>query len=166
MLVVAMCACSVTKTPQMTAMTLHGMLMMDEYPIRVIEYREFLYYQSTDSKKMLVPADSEARFYLNDPHNLEKPVRGINAEQALAYCQWRSQVWNQKGDGHRYRFRLPTVEEMRESDVDFGAGFLSRELAVADEGVIAYGEGFESPDVATKKGDAVGFRCMAEVVPL
>jgi len=113
-----------------------------------------------------VPTDAGARFHLNNRHMLQQPVRGLNAEQAQAFCKWRSQVWNQRGDGHRYRFRLPTVEELRECKMDFGGGVLDRELARSHDDVVAYGEGYESPDVATAKGSIVGFRCMVEVVPL
>lgn len=49
--------------------------------------------------------------YYSHPAFADFPVVGITQAQALAYCDWKSAMWNAADKANEYTFSLPTVAE-------------------------------------------------------
>jgi formylglycine-generating enzyme required for sulfatase activity len=123
---------------------LHDNLFIDETEIRNLDYLEFLYWinrHEPQKMKALLPDTLVWRdksvynepyvdYYLRHPAYWEYPVVGISYEQAVEFCQWRSDRVNEfiyirdhkikskdyRGDSiyphpEVMHFRLPTKEE-------------------------------------------------------
>lgn len=128
-LLVVCVACTATK-PEMllSGMNVHESYLIDDDVISVIEYKEFVYFQEEEDKSQWLPISNEALEYFEKVENLHQPVRGISVNQALAYCDWRSKVWNEKNLGYTFEYRLPTRRELSESPLTLNEELLTGEL--------------------------------------
>lgn len=94
-------------------------LLIDECEVTNISWNEFLFYfkktnSSAEYKKMLPRQDKQPiENYLNDPFFRFYPVVGISYQQALAYCEWRTELLNQRLIDENYKIicRLPSIKE-------------------------------------------------------
>ncbi|MDD3688284.1 MAG: SUMF1/EgtB/PvdO family nonheme iron enzyme [Bacteroidales bacterium] len=118
-------------------------LYVDVTEIRVLDWREYMYWNKklygaeSDEYKQTIPDttvwrtsiyEQVAKSYFNHPAYHEYPIVGISFEQAVAYCEWRSQRVNYMiyirenkipfqltddttGVPQIYKYRLPTKIE-------------------------------------------------------
>ena len=129
--------------PPHNGVHMHDSIFMDESEIANIHWLEYLFYVKKDSSHefylsqlpdtsvwefRLAPEDSTGHFadhYLRYPGFRYFPVVGVNYEQVVNYCRWRSAAVNLvigKDERHKIRkkfdhydvsveYRLPTKEE-------------------------------------------------------
>lgn len=98
-------------------------LFLDATEVANIHWLEYEYYIRADSgdayADMNIPNQELTKNYRPDyysnPDYRYFPVIGITYEQAMNYCDWRSEVVNikleEQGVIHRVKFRLPTEKE-------------------------------------------------------
>lgn len=98
---------------------------VDKTEIQNIHWLEYIYHkgQTLDSIEIQKLLPDSTNFWYSIPENRFKPIVLITYEQALDYCQWRSQVVSEK-IGKKVTYRLPTkiewkdiVEELIKYDV-------------------------------------------------
>ena len=156
-------ACSVRPPGQhLTGMTSQGDIYIDEDPISVMEYKEFIYFQPDAEKAQWMPQAEEALDFLDPIDNLPKPVIGLSAEQVMAYCRWRSEIWNAKDIDARFEFRLPTTEERLALQSKTPDNFLTSEYVDSDGSYVILN--LEERSVSTyPDAGQVGFRCVATI---
>lgn len=111
-------------------------------------------------------------FNLIDPNHelFNFPIIGLDIEQCLAYCQWRSKKVNQNNKGKSIRFELPTAKDYESKLV------LQKTKQTKDKAPFAYTKNSKHKilgiytnvaellaDGTIQKGDVpfVGFRCKA-----
>ena len=92
-------------------------LYINTNEITILDWTEFLYYIEKDSSevfvKQMLPA-KELNYYKGQ--NRRIPITQITYEQALAFCQWRTDFSNRmvfNDLGLKVVFRLPTEEEFK-----------------------------------------------------
>lgn len=89
-----------------------------------LDYREFLYHLKSNGKTVELSAcgiDNTLWSEIDENDNTlyskkysmmdEYPVVNISKEAATLYCEWLSEVWNNKQDKYTVEFRLPTKNE-------------------------------------------------------
>ncbi|SFC76878.1 hypothetical protein SAMN05421780_109145 [Flexibacter flexilis DSM 6793] len=74
---------------------LNDSLFIDEQIITVLDWKEYVYYQTQDNQKAILPDTAiryKGRNYYNSGDFDEYPVLGIDEKAINAYCVWRSQL--------------------------------------------------------------------------
>jgi formylglycine-generating enzyme len=133
-----------TNFPNLGIVWLRDSLYIDEHEVRNIDYIEFLYWtgrmqperyvsllpDTIDRTKKLHWSEPYVEYYLRHPAYRNCPVVGVSYEQAVAFCEWRTNMVNRflyirdnpkvvkevhwdsvKVFPKRLHFRLPTKEE-------------------------------------------------------
>jgi formylglycine-generating enzyme required for sulfatase activity len=97
-----------------------GNLWVDETEVTVNEYRQFLNDLPEKDKKQYQPDvtvfknidPTVMNLYFTHPVYDNFPIVGINYEQALAFCKWRTDIYNKDPNNRlKVTFTLPTAEE-------------------------------------------------------
>ncbi len=125
-----------TKTPPGTV-KLNDSLFIDETEIANVHWREFIYALENIEKDSIgainnlpdttvwakdttITFDIRYDYYFRHPSFNYRPVVGVTYEQAVAFCEWRTNAVNRLFErepkqnpfqGKKYRYRLPTIEE-------------------------------------------------------
>lgn len=118
---------------------LHENIFIDQTEVANMHWLEYLYYLERDSSLSVYlralpdttvwdAIDTSGHYkenYFRGPPYRYFALVGISYEQALDYCQWRSDVVNAKiaedaqkegrSPSHRFVFRLPTIDEWEEA---------------------------------------------------
>jgi formylglycine-generating enzyme required for sulfatase activity len=136
----------------------HDGTMIDERPITVMEYKEFIFYQRGERKQYLLPIpEDNLKFYL-DTKNHHKSVKGISFDKAKAYCDWRSDVWNSKGLDYHFTYKLPAYSEWKKYEINPAYGDLAGEWTFNSDIFSIYN--YETREIENRDNyDDIGFRC-------
>lgn len=110
--IISFTSCNSTKLDRLlTGMSRTEDIYMDQRPISILEYKEFVYNQAEDKKKKYLPKDAESLAQYNSAENNGSPVKGIDFVQAKSYCEWRSIIWNETGLNYKFDFHIPNKSE-------------------------------------------------------
>ena len=106
-------------------------LWVDKSEIANIHWLEFLHYtvEEFDSLELEKYYPSQENFWYDQREFYYMPVVYISYEQAVAYCEWRSRVVNEKF-GTNIRYRLPSATEWKaiaETTLEKNKGRINRE---------------------------------------
>lgn len=89
-----------------------GHLYIDQTEVLNIHWLEYVHYKGKEldsTEHWTILPDSANTWFDRSVHRY-KPIMLITYEQALGYCEWRSEVVSEKL-GYEVTYRLPTIEE-------------------------------------------------------
>lgn len=87
-----------------------GHLYIDKTEVMNVHWLEYMYLDKIDSVELLSRMPDSSNTWYNTQYGRFMPITLITYEQALGYCQWRSEVVS-KRLGFTVRYRLPTADE-------------------------------------------------------
>lgn len=129
--------------------------LMDEHEVTNADWKLFVAdkgseYLPNDTLTWLEPHLNMARVidYYNDEAFATFPVVGITWEQAVAYCEWRTEKVRAAGDESTAPFRLPTEAEWEYAAISLHHSTTESQFETVEYGKTYpwYGTGLREPD--------------------
>lgn len=135
--------------------------MMDEHEVTNADWKEFVAekgneFLPNDTLTWLEPHLNRARVieYYEDEAFANFPVVGITWEQAVAYCEWRTDKVRAAGDESTAPFRLPTEAEWEYAAISLHESTTNSQFEMVEYGKTYpwYGSGLRKPDTKQAHG--------------